>query len=70
MGGFVGKGEAVGFNISVADTSGEQAANPLTTPSAPIFSASLREIFLILVMLIPLKLSFTKRVGDRKSTCR
>jgi hypothetical protein len=54
-GGFVGNGVAVGRSASVADTSGEQAANPLTTPNAPTFNASLRVNLLILVMGLPLK---------------
>lgn len=54
-GEFVGKGVVVGNIASVAVASGEQAANPLTTPSAPIFKASLREILLILFIDIPLK---------------
>jgi hypothetical protein len=62
-GGFVGRGVEVGKSASVAVASGEQAASPLTTPTAPIFKASLRDIFLILVMGIPLKSIFTKGVG-------
>jgi hypothetical protein len=67
-GGFVGKGVDVGKNASVAVASGEQAANPLAIPNAPTFKASLREIFLILVIYTPLKSVFTKRIGDSKST--
>jgi hypothetical protein len=45
----VGGGAAVGISTSVAVASGEQAANPLITPIAPTFNASLRVIFLFLV---------------------
>jgi hypothetical protein len=48
----VGNGSYVG-KISVARVAGEQAANPPNIPSAPIFSASLRES--IFVIAIPPK---------------
>jgi len=41
----VGNGETVGNKASVARAMGEQAVNPPSTPSAPTFKASLREIF-------------------------
>ena len=52
-GTLVGNGVDVGNNASVAWAIGEQAAKPPSTPSAPTFNASLREIFLF--MGIPLK---------------
>ena len=59
IGGFVGsEGASVGMSTSVAI--GEQAASPLRTPSAPIFIASLREIFLFIVT--PLKLTIKGNV--------
>lgn len=46
----VGKDETVGSKTcSVARAIGEQAANPPSTPKAPIFNASLREIFLFMI---------------------
>lgn len=69
-GGFVGKGVDVGKSASVAVASGEQAANPLAIPNAPTFKASLREIFLILVIYTPLRSVITKRIGDKNSTGR
>jgi len=47
-GGFVGSGRAVGTSASVAVATGEQAASPLSMPSAPTFKASRREIFLFM----------------------
>ena len=47
-GGFVGSGSAVGKSASVAVATGEQAANPLSTPSEPIFNTSLRESFFVI----------------------
>ena len=52
-GTLVGNGVDVGNNASVAWAIGEQAAKPPSTPSAPTFNASLRDIFLF--MGIPLK---------------
>jgi hypothetical protein len=44
----VGNGAYVGSKVSVARATGEQAASPPRKPSAPTFSASLREIFWVM----------------------
>ena len=61
---FVGNGAYVGNTDSVARAAGEQAAKPLSIPSAPTFKASLREIF---VMTIPPKINHGKYTRNGKA---